>query len=265
MNIFVRELKAHLKSLILWSIGMVFMVFSGMGKFSYYEGSGEAVNELISQIPKTLRTVLGFGDFDLTKATGFYGVLFLYLVIMATIHAAMLGANMISKEERDKTAEFLMVKPVSRNKIISMKLLAGLFNIVILNLVTLVSSLGIVGGYASGEEVSDEIGLLMAGLFFLQVMFIVIGSGIAALCKNPKSAASIATSILLGTFILSIIVDMDERVENLKYITPFKYFDAAQIVNGNGFESVFVVLSILIISLMLWITYTYYRKRDLKV
>ncbi|ALC92185.1 ABC transporter [Bacillus sp. FJAT-18017] len=265
MNIFARELKAHLKSLVFWSIGIVFMVISGMGKFSYYEGSGEAVNELISQIPKTLRTVLGFGDFDLTKASGFYGVLFLYLVIMATIHAVMLGANIISKEERDKTTEFLMVKPVSRSRIITFKLLAAIVNVVILNLVTLVSSMAIVNSYASGEEVSSEIGLLIAGLFILQVMFLVIGTGIAALCKNPKSAASLATTILLGAFILSVIVDMNENLEGLKYITPFKYFDAAQMLNGTGFDAVYVLLSVIIISIMVWVTYIFYRKRDLQV
>ena len=44
---------------------------------------------------------------------------------MATVHAAMLGADIISKEERDKTAEFLFVKPISRNKIIISKLLGS--------------------------------------------------------------------------------------------------------------------------------------------
>ena len=58
---------------------------------------------------------------------------------MATIHAAMLGATIIAKEERDKTAEFLFVKPVSRSKIISFKLLVALVNIVILTIVAAIS------------------------------------------------------------------------------------------------------------------------------
>ena len=35
---------------------------------------------------------------------------FFILLLMATIHAAMLGATIIAKEERDKTSEFLFVK-----------------------------------------------------------------------------------------------------------------------------------------------------------
>ncbi|MFA5881807.1 MAG: ABC transporter permease subunit, partial [Eubacteriales bacterium] len=83
-------------------------------------------------------------------------MLFLYLVVMATIHAAMLGANIIAKEERDKTAEFLLAKPVSRNEIITVKLGAGLTNILIFNAVTLLSSLVIVGHYSGSEPVTGS-------------------------------------------------------------------------------------------------------------
>ena len=63
--------------------------------------------------------LLGFSDLDLSKVSGYYGMLFIYLLLMATIHAAMLGATIIAKEERDKTSEFLFVKPVSRSKVIT--------------------------------------------------------------------------------------------------------------------------------------------------
>ena len=36
MNIFLRELKSHRKSLIFWSIGVFLMVVSGMAKYDAY-------------------------------------------------------------------------------------------------------------------------------------------------------------------------------------------------------------------------------------
>jgi ABC-2 type transport system permease protein len=265
MNIFIREMKAHRKSLIIWSIGMLFMIISGMGKYSYYAESGQSITELIATMPKTLRAILGFGDFDVTKASGFYGMLFLYLIIMVTIHSSMLGANIISKEERDKTTEFLMVKPVSRTSVITSKLLAALANVVILNLVTLVLSVAIVGKYSRGEAVTTDILILMAAMFILQLMFLFIGTGVASISKNPKISASIATTILLVTFILSIVIDMNSKLEGLKYITPFKYFSAQNMMYGGGFDPVFVILSFVIIAVMVCVTYVFYRKRDLKV
>jgi ABC-2 type transport system permease protein len=265
MNIFIREMRAHRKSLIAWCIGMLFMIVSGMGKYSAYVESGQSVNELISTMPKTLRAVLGFGDFDLTKASGFYGILFLYLVIMATIHASMLGANIISKEERDKTTEFLMVKPVSRNNIITSKLLAAILNVIILNLVTLILSITITGKYSRGEEITGDILILMVGMFILQLLFLFIGTGIAAVSKNPKTSSSIATSVLMIAFIISVITDMNNKLEGLKYVTPFKYFSAGSIMYGGGLEPVFVILSFVIITIFIYVTYAFYKKRDLNV
>jgi ABC-2 type transport system permease protein len=208
---------------------------------------------------------LGFGNFNLTKASGFYGMLFLYLMVMVTIHASMLGANIISKEERDKTTEFLMVKPVSRTRIITAKLLAALANVVILNIVTLVLSMAIVGKYSHGEAVTGDIQILMAGMFVLQLMFLFIGTGIASISKNPKISASIATTVLLIAFILAIVIDMNTKLEGLKYITPFKYFEAEKLMYKGGFEAVFVVLSVVIITVLAAVTYVFYKKRDLNV
>lgn len=263
MNIFIREMKSYIKSLFLWCMGMLFMIVSGMGKFSYYDESGQSMKEIISKIPKTLRAILGFGNFDVTKASGFYGMLFLYILVMATIHASMLGANIISKEERDKTTEFLMVKPVSRNKIITSKLLAAILNVLILNIVTLVLSITIVGKYSKGEAVTADIKILMTGMFILQILFLFIGTGIASISKNPKVSVSIATAVMLTTFILSILTDMSSKLAILKYITPFKYFDAQNVMYGGGIKPLFVILSFVIIVSMASVTYAFYNKRDL--
>ena len=216
-------------------------------------------------MPKSMQAIMGIGTFDLSKASGFYGMLFLYLVLMATIHAVMLGADIISKEERDKTAEFLFVKPISRNKIITSKLLAALVNILIFNIITLVSSIIIVGKYSKGEAVSADIVILMIGMFILQLIFMLIGTAIAAVSKNPKTATSISTAVLLITFILSIAIDINSKIENLKYLTPFKYYEAKNLMFGGGFQWSFVILSIIIISAMLRITYVFYKKRDMSI
>jgi ABC-2 type transport system permease protein len=265
MNIFIVEMKAHRKGLIIWAFGIILMIAGGMGKYIALSSTGQSMNELLSQMPKSMQAIMGVGTLDLSKASGFYGVLFLYLVLMATVHSAMLGADIISKEERDKTAEFLMVKPISRNKIITSKLLAATLNILIFNIITFATSIIIVGKYSKGEAVSSDIVILMIGMFILQLMFMFIGTAIAAICKKPKSATSISTAVLLITFMLSIAVDMNSKLESLKYLTPFKYFDAKNLMYGGGFQWEFVILSIIIISTSVWITYNFYEKRDMNI
>ncbi|MCA1058911.1 ABC transporter permease [Rossellomorea aquimaris] len=264
MNVYLREMKAHRKSLIIWCIGMIALIGSGMGKYAGYSSSGQSMNDLMAGMPKSLQAFLGFGTLDLSTASGYYGVLFVYILLLATIHAAMSGATIISKEERDKTVEFLFVKPVPRKKIIGIKLLAALTQISILALISWISSLVIVGHY-SDVSIADDIGITMLGMFILQMLFLVIGTAIASLSKKPAKAASFSTGILLLTFILSFAIDLSEKIEGMKYFTPFKYFEAKDVMYGGGLDTVFVGISIVLIGALGFATFVLYDKRDLRV
>jgi ABC-2 type transport system permease protein len=265
MNLFKREMRANRKSLIIWSIGVIFMVAAGMGKYSSLEGTGQSMNALMADMPKSLQAIMGTGSLNLSTPIGYYGVLFLYLAVMGAIHAAMLGSNIIAKEERDKTVEFLLVKPVSRTRMITSKLIAALVNILIFNIVTFATSLGMVQKYAEGENVTGDISLLMAGMFILQLIFLLIGTAIAASFKNAKKATSLATGILLILFILSIAIDMNEKLDGLKFLTPFKYYDAKIVLQEGGFEPLYLAFSALLLIGLTIVTYMFYGKRDMNV
>lgn len=265
MNIFLKEIKDSAKSLLIWCLGVFFMIASGMGKYTGISASNESINTIMNKMPKSLQAIMGTGSFDFTKASGFYGMLFLYLSAMAAIHASMIGANIISKEERDKTYEFLFVKPVSRCSIITSKILAALVNIFVFNIITMLSSIVLVNYFGKGENVTNDILKLMLGMFILQLIFMSMSTGISAIIKKPKTSASVSSSILLITFIFSIAIDMNSSLENLKYITPFKYFEAKSLMYGGNFKTIFIILSILIITISFISTYVFYKNKDLNV
>lgn len=264
MNIFRREMKSYRKSLLFWCIGIVLLLVSGMNKYEATAAGGE-LNQVIADMPESLQAMMGAGAFDLSKASGYYGVLMLYLFFAVTIHAVTLGASMIAKEEQDRTAEFLFTKPLTRDAVITAKITAALLQILILNLVTWASSVMIVSMYNNGEQVNDDIAVLMIGMLFLQIIFLLVGTALASVSKRVKQAASISSGILLAAFILSIAIDLNERLEGLKYFTPFKYFEAKDMMYGGGFDLIYVLLSVLLIGVLLVITYTAFRKRDLMV
>lgn len=265
MNLFKREIKANLKSLIFWSIGIIFMVASGMGKYSSLEGTGQSMNALMADMPKSLQAIMGTGSLDLSTPIGYFGVLYLYLAVMAAIHAAMLGSNILAKEERDKTVEFLLVKPLSRTRMITSKLLAAVANILVFNLVTFALSVGMVQKYAEGEAVIGDISLLMVGMLILQLMFLLLGTAIAAVLKNAKKATSLTTGILLLLFILSVAVDLNEKLEGLKFLTPFKYYDAKLILEEGGFDPLYLAITIVLLVGLTIVTFVFYRKRDMNI
>lgn len=265
MNIVIREMRANAKSLIIWCIGIFAFVGASMVKYAGISASEQSMNEILSQMPRSVQSIIGTGIFDISKASGYYGVIYLYLALMAGIHAVMIGASIISKEERDKTSEFIFVKPVSRERIITSKLIAALANIIIFNVITLTSSIAMVGYYGKGEDVSNDIFKLMVAMFILQIMFLVIGTAISALIKKPKISISISTGVLLVMFIISIAIDINSSLEFLKYFTLFKYFEAKNLMFGGSFQPVFIILSILIIAATSLITYIFYGKKDLNI
>lgn len=265
MNIFLRELKAHRWGLLFWSIGIVFMVSAGMAKYAAFETAGQSIVDMLGQIPQGVQAVFGMTGFDLSTASGFYGMLYLYVVVMGTIHAALLGANLISKEERDRTSEFLYAKPISRGQAVTFKLLAGLVNIVALNIVTLISSLYFVDYFSKEQSIAADVLLLMAGMFFLQLIFFSIGALVAGILRKPKAAPSMATTVMFIAFLISYLVNMNESLEFLKYFTPFKYFDAASLMTDGHLGVGYVALSLAIIVLAIGGTYRFYSARDLTV
>lgn len=266
MNLFFREIKSHRNSLIFWSIGMATLVGSGMAKFEAYSSSGQSMSGILDQFPKTVQTIFGISGFDMSKVSGFFGIIFMYIALMATIHAILLGSDMISKEERDRTSEFLFVKPVSRAWAITAKLLAGLINLVLLNIVTLASSIYFTAMINKNHEsVNHDILLLMMGLFFMQIIFFSIGAAIAGMSKKPKTAPSLATSTLLVTFFIYFLINLNDKLSFLKYLTPFKYFDAKEILANGKLDHFFMALSSAIVISMVFATYRFFSKRDLNI
>jgi ABC-2 type transport system permease protein len=227
--------------------------------------AGESVQEIMDALPKAIGAVFGLTGFDLSTAAGFYGVLFLYIAIIGAVHAVLLGAGLIAKEERDRTSEFLYSKPASRGKVLTGKLLAGIFNLVVLNVVTLVTSIYVVDIFNKEAPFTGDLVLLMVGLFFLQLVFFSIGALLAGSTHHPKAAASRASSIMFVTFLMSFVVNMSEKLDFLKYVTPFKYFDAANLMADHALDPVFVGLAVAIIAVAVVTTYRLYAARDLAV
>lgn len=265
MNIFLKELKANAKALVIWSVCMFLLIVSGMAKYTSFSGSGQSMKSLLDAMPYSIKALFGLGSFDMTKPGGYFAMLFLYIELCAAIHAALLGAFIISKEERGKTTEFLMVKPVSRSTVLTAKLLAALFNMAVFNLVSIASSLIAVSSVKHGADISSQICLEMLGMFFVQLIFASLGAALSASLKNPKFAGSISIGVLLAAFIISKITDVTNKVDFINILSPFKYFNLNNIISGKGLDPLVILLSIAIVCVFCAVTYTGYNRRDLNI
>jgi len=99
----------------------------------------------------------------------------------------------------------------------------------------------------------------------LQVIFLSIGVFLGSAMKQHKRSGSVAISILLGTYFLSVIAGLKEEWDFLKYLSPFKYFDPVLILNESRVEPVYLWISLGIIVISLAGAYLTYSRRDLYI
>ena len=264
MNIFVRELKANSRSLLIWGVIVVLFVWVGVSKFSAYYENPEML-AMLDQMPPALLSAFNFRAFNLTTISGFFGVMFTYFALLLSIAAAMWGSDIISKEERDKTVEFSLTLPVARNRLVTAKTLAALVNCIGLLLITWGISLVSAAQYQPGGDFYRFLRLCMLALFIMQLVFLAIGIFLGCAMKRYRRASSVAVSLLLGTYFLSVISALDSDLEFLKYLSPFKYFDAALLLHESRIDVTFVGLSLSIILVSMVGAYLTYARRDLYI
>ena len=132
MNMFLHELKAYRKSTIIWSVALAGIVIVFLSMFPAFSSNTEELKKLLENLPLALRNAIGLSLDTIGSLLGFYSTLtFLYITLCGAIQAMNLGTSIVSKEVREKTADFLLTKPVSRVQILTAKLLAALTSLVI--------------------------------------------------------------------------------------------------------------------------------------
>lgn len=264
MNIILHELKANFKSFLIWSGVVVFFIFAAITKFSAFAGNPETL-AILEDLPQQVLDALYLNAFNMTTISGFYGMMFSYFALIVSIFAVMLGSDIISKEERDKTVEFSLVLPIPRHKLITGKLLAAVVNCILLVLVIWGVSLAMAVRYNPDSSFYTFLGLICLALFILAMIFLAIGILLGCAMKQYKVASSVAVMLLMGTYFASLLATLSEDFSWLQYFSPFKFFNPLMMLNESRFEMVFIWISLGIIVVCLAGAYYSYAKRDLYI
>ncbi|NLC54493.1 MAG: ABC transporter permease subunit [Erysipelothrix sp.] len=264
MNIVKRELRANLKPMLIWALSIAFLVIVWMVEYKSF-ADNPAINEFMDALPQTLLSVLGMQDFTLTNLNGFIGSISLYLYLLLGVQAVLLGSFIISKEESDKTGEYLFSLPITRERVIVAKIIAATINLLFINIIALFAMLTVTMNYDKAANFYSFISLTFLALFIVQMIFLSVGMFVASVNKRHKKSGNISVSILMATFLIASLINMVDKLDFLKCFTPFKYFETAYIQKHMSLEPVFIIISIVIIIIGISSTLIYYPKRDLYI
>lgn len=262
MNIFIHELKAYRKSTFIWTFSLIAIVVLFMSMFPSISKEIDEFKKVLEGFPEPVRKALGLEIESLGSILGYYSYMFLYVTLCGAIQAMNIGTSIISKEVRDKTADFFLTKPVSRTKIITAKLLGALATLVMTNILFLMSASIMVAGVSTNSYSVKSFWLISLTLFFTQLIFLSLGIFISTAFKKIKSVLTVSLGTVFTFFIIGLLVaTTDDDVK--RYLTPFKYFDPAYIIENSSYEISFILIGIGLIMIFLIASYIIYKKKDI--
>jgi ABC-2 type transport system permease protein len=262
-NIYRHEFHIRLKSVMIWSLSIAFLIVFFSSMFSIFVDQAELMNEFLARYPQELRAAFGMDRMNLATVLGFYSFVFMFVQLCLAIQAGNYGFGLVSIEENELTADFLLTKPVSRTQVLTSKLLAALTSLTITNLVVWVVSFTAIELFRGENEYEPgTLILLLLGIVIFQLFFLSVGLVISLLVKRVRSVTPYSLGLGFGMYVLSAFSGIFGDVK-LELVTPFKHLDAPYIVQHGAYDAPLVLLNVAVTVIALAVCYWLYTRRDI--
>ena len=261
MTIVRHELRLGRKAFIIWSGAVGFLLVVCIFLFPEMKGEMDNVSILFSDMG-SFTAAFGMDKLNFGTLVGYYAIeCGNVLGLGGAFFASLCAVAILCREEKERTAEFLLTHPVSRIRIITEKLVAVLIQVVTMNLI--VFALSIISMVAVGESIPwKEVTLLHLAFLIMQIELSGICFGISAFMRKGSIGVGLGVTFML--YFMNLISNITEKAEGLKYITPFAYCDGATIVSELKIDAVKVVIGMIICTAGITAAYLKYTKKDIR-
>lgn len=260
MALFKHEIKRGFLALVIWTCAIAFML--GICIIIYPEMASEMteITDMFANMG-SFSDVFGLDQINFGEFIGYFGIeCGNTMGLGGALFAAILGISALSREERDKTSEFLLTHPLKRSSIVSSKLISIIAQILILN--SVVFSVCTVSIIAIGEaEKLGTVALIFLPYIILQIEIAALTFGISAFMR--KGAMAVGIGIAFGLYFMNIISKLTAELEFLRYFTPFSYTESGYITKNNSLELPLIAIGVAVTVAGIVTAYLKYTKKDI--
>lgn len=256
-----KEIKDNLKSFIIWALiitilfSIVFVIYPSLAK------DYKMFDDMMKLFPQDMLKMFNMDIINISTVSGWFLTEgYMMLTLLGGCYASMLGANILVKEENDKTSEFLYAMPISRKEILIKKILVGIFYITLFNLLILIINL-IGFKYNNDFNINTWI-YISVGSYFIDLIFFAISFFLGIFFKKTKSAIGVGLAISFGTYAFKILGDLSNKIEFFKYLSPYYYLDSRFIYIDSSFGVVKLLCLGLFILVLFISSITIYNKKE---
>lgn len=261
MNMFRKEWRTLGKSTLIWSLSLSAVAFLLLALYPGFARDAEDFGKMLDSYPESLQKALGITMDSLTSLLGFYSFVLTYISVAGAVQAMNLGLGQLSKETREKTADFLLTKPVTRSQIVTAKVAAALASLLVTNAIYLIAAVILAGQVALDVDYKTYI-LLTLTVPLIQLLFFALGLVLSVILPKIRSVLPLSLGLVFGFFAIGMVASLvgDKAA---RYLTPFRFYDRVYISAHSAYEGGFVILELALIALFTVGTYLIYRKKDI--
>lgn len=261
MTIVRHELKQGRSAFFIWTAAIAVLLMVCVFLFPEMKGEMNSMGQAFASMG-SFTAAFGMDRLNFGTLTGFYAIeCGNILGLGGAFFASLTGVSALSREEKDRTAEFLLTHPVSRVRVISEKLAAVMAQVIALNVV--IFGAAVLSMAAIGETIPwKELLLMHLAYLLLQLELAGVCFGVSAFLR--RGGAGIGLGLAAVLYFLNLIANMTESAEFLKYITPFAYCEGADIVSNGRLELPTVLLGMGCAGIAVGLGYWKYCKKDIQ-
>ena len=261
MTVVLHELKRGKIPFIIWTAAISFMLAVSVMVYPEMKGEMDQMNDMFSSMG-AFTSAFGMDKLNFGTLTGYYVIeCGNVLGLGGAFFAAICAAGILSKEEKDRTAEFLYTHPVSRVRIVTEKLISVIIRIIAMNIIIFAVAIGATA--AIGESIPwKEVCLIHAAYLILQLEIAGICFGLSSFMTKGSAGAGIGIAALM--YALNILSNITDSLKFLKYITPYGYCDGSDIVTNGTLDATRIAIGAALCAVGIAAAYLIYTKKDIK-
>lgn len=263
MNMYLHEIKSQRKSVFIWILVLLGLAALFLSIYPSMAADAADFKKMLGNYPPAVRAILGINLDYITSLLGFYSMIFSFIALCGAIQAMILGASILSRESRERTADFLLVKPVSRAKVVSAKLLAAFTSILITDFIFIALSTLLANSVKTSDFSVRLFFMINLTLFFIQLIFLTLGMVISVFFKKLKSVLPLSLGVVFGLYMVGVLFASGEEEKVVRFLSPFKYFDITYIIDNSGYEAPYLATGAVVAAVAVVISYLVYIKKDI--
>jgi ABC-2 type transport system permease protein len=263
-NLIGKEIRRNRNRFIMWlAIIEGFMAFS-LAMLPTMLGSSTLVTTYLGMFPKQMLSAFGMDLSSWGSLLGMYSTYHVfYAMVFGGIFAVSLGGDILAKEENGKTADFLLTRPLSRNRIVASKLVVLVLYVTLL--CVCITATGWIGLAVSSKEPWSVMAFLALNLqsWLLCLLFAGLGLLISVLGNRSRPSTGIGTGVVLGAYFLDALARAFEKAKDAGWASPFRFVDTVVTAPGYHLEWWRLLYLAGLPVLFCVLTFVRYRRKDI--